>query len=821
MPVATVEAAAKVLDLRTLPLPKDATGAEQREVGTVSYQTATDPKSAFEFHRQQLNKLGWKELAGTMAEKEYAHGMFSRNGFTAYVSSSPFEQSGKNQSSHVTIGNLGNVELSSLPILKGAKLMYGGAASVNYITDENVETAATNFRKLLLESGWEHYGMNFDANDQRFFDVKKNAIKISAMVSVAPAEENRTMIMFSSTLLAADIPAPPDADAVRFSGYDKSLLFTSSKEFPSIAKFYVDKLGKSGWKPTTIELTTGLDDIDRQTGTQVYRNEGGDVMTLKLTKAGDAETSVVVTHMTQQEWTDAESRLREAAKELVAERESSAKPAEKMEDETIGAGVPDFDSLIQAELSKALRGVPGTSGKPQKSSPKAEDSTIVRVPAGIKVNQTNNNVLQIKASAGKGLTTAEFISGHLKADGWESDDAKMFKSSGNQSFTRDNGTISLSYVDTGFGDITVMLIGIGTNLAAEATDAPAKVAASSRPGRRSTNARNVETEKEMAEEDTADEDSVATSKNGRRPADPERIDRPKKGIAKMPMLPTNGTARMGDKKFDLNNVIAYEIISANEWRTRIVATSKPVKQEKLISLLQETGADEDMKFPEPNVRLEIDANGEVAAVSYVLDGVSGSSNTELKGEVLIEDGRARGTLTPKEEGSFFDRTNTWDISFDTTVLTGDSKPVALVSNLQKLENVGELKIGTSKWKLSHVVAYETKFLDEVVTKVFVSEKPIDLEKLKASLAKDGTDDGLSEFQPQMVLSINDNDLFQQVAIYADGVSLNTNENLEGDVVITNGRVRGTAMLSKPDEAFGKEYMFKASFDTDVIRLEEP
>jgi len=241
-------------------------------------------------------------------------------------------------------------------------------------------------------------------------------------------------------------------------------------------------------------------------------------------------------------------------------------------------------------------------------------------------------------------------------------------------------------------------------------------------------------------------------------------------------------------------------------------------QDKLIALLNKTGNDDDMEFPEPNIRVEIGADGEVAGISYQLDGVSGGGNSGTIGDVLVEDNRARGTLELEEEGEFFERTYTWKISFDTDVLTKTSKTAKVAQNLPKLENGGELTLGKGQWKLAHVVAYEAKMFDEVVTKVFISQKPINMAKLKASLAKDGTDDGVFETQPQVVLQIDDNDSVKQAAIWADNASISSNADLEGDATVADGRVRGTTKLSEPGEFFGKKYDFHVSFDVEVIPL---
>src|SRR6266699_6322823 len=59
---ATVEQAAKVLDLSTFPLIDGAKSAESRHIANLSYVAPGDAKKALEFHRKAFGAQGWKEL---------------------------------------------------------------------------------------------------------------------------------------------------------------------------------------------------------------------------------------------------------------------------------------------------------------------------------------------------------------------------------------------------------------------------------------------------------------------------------------------------------------------------------------------------------------------------------------------------------------------------------------------------------------------------------------------------------------------------------------------------------------------------------------
>ena len=807
---ATVEAAAKLLDLRTYDLPEGAEALGDQHVGALSYGTSANPTAAYEIQKRQLTKLGWKELPGAMTAEAYASGMFSKEGYSVSVSTSASGQPEKERATFVYIMNFGNVSLKSLPVIKGASSTFINEATAVYSVDMKVPDAADKTLKLLLDAGWQPYGYNDVSPELKQFQVKKNAIQIGVMVNVAPAQGNKTAVMYSSSLLAADIPAPANAEQLNFTGQQKTLRFESPEDFAAVVGFYEKTLPAQGWKPSGAKMVLGEGDFGRPVGSRVFTNAAGDVIDVALEKSED-KTSAVIKHLSRQEIEAAKRKLAEDQKKLLAENEGAGE--EEMKESDSDDTEPDVDALANALIAEALGGKAKKSGGRMKAAAEASDAVQIKVPEGTKVNRTSDNVLQIKVGAGKGMKTAEFIHGHLAADGWEAEGDDLEKDSGNLDFKKDSQSITLTYVDTGFTDVMMMLIGIGTELDSTEADAPAKAGDSKKPAKKSTDKpkRTIDDsdDEEMEKEDDEDSEKVE---------EPERIERPKKGIAKMPKLPNTGTARMGEKTYELNQVIAYEMISQGEWRTKIVVSAKPVKQEKLLALLKKTGNDEEMEFPEPNVRVEIGADGEFAGVNYQLDGVSGGGNSGTIGEILVEDNRARGTLELEEEGEFFERTSTWKISFDTSVLTKDSKPEKVAQNLPKLENGGQLMFGDGQWKLAHVVAYEAKQFDEIVTRVLVSEKPINMAKLKASLAEDGTDNGIFELQPNVNLTIDDNDSLERVSIWVDGASVSSNADLEGDITVANGRVRGTAKMSEPGTVSDKTYDFNVSFDLEVMQL---
>ena len=82
---ATVEQAAKILDLSTVPLMDGAKPPESRQVANLFYVATGDVKTGFEFHRKALVGQGWKELPNSSVTEQSASAMFSHDGFVVYL----------------------------------------------------------------------------------------------------------------------------------------------------------------------------------------------------------------------------------------------------------------------------------------------------------------------------------------------------------------------------------------------------------------------------------------------------------------------------------------------------------------------------------------------------------------------------------------------------------------------------------------------------------------------------------------------------------------------------------------------------------------
>ena len=399
---ATAEQAAQLLDLSTFPLMDGAKPPDSRHVANLSYVATGDVKKAFEFHRKTLLAQGWKELPNSSVTDQSASATFSRNGFVVSLGIFPNYQAG---GLSVMLQNHGNVKLGKLPVPPGTKPVYVGESTAMYSTDAAVPATADACRNLLLAQGWVLYG---DAGDSAVF--KQNAILVTVTVSSAPAQGGKTMIQYSSELISADIPAPPNVENLHYVDQPPELNFETTANQDAIVDFYRKTLATKGWQ-STLDHTVAVD----ETPTMIFRNPAKDMLTLSMAAPYGGKLPVSVRFQSAAEIAELDRKIKEQAPKLRAAAEKKA--AE--------------EAARLAENNKVPK-------------------VAVTLPADAKdVKQTKD---EIKFTVGKGKAKAavESLRTQFREAGWKENFASLVGRSGAASFSKEDGqSVTITYTDTG------------------------------------------------------------------------------------------------------------------------------------------------------------------------------------------------------------------------------------------------------------------------------------------------------------------------------------------------------------------------------------
>jgi hypothetical protein len=402
---ATVEQAAKVLDLATFPLMDGAKSAESRHVANRSYVAPGDPKKALEFHRKAFGAQGWKELPNSTISDQSADAMFARDGFVVALSVIPFEAN----SVSVRLQNLGNVKPGKLPVPPGTKAVYQGDPTAMYETDAAVPATADAIRNLFVAQGWVPYGK---AGDSDYF--KKNAILATVTVSSAPARGGKTMIQYSNQLISSDIPAPQNVDDLRYVDEPPELTFATANQ-DAVVEFYRKSLAAAGWKSTMDKMV----DVDGRP-TMIFRNPAKEMITLSVPyDYGSGKLGVTVRFQSAAEIAEIDRKIKEAAPRLRAAAEAKAAKEAK-------------EAAELAERNKVPK-------------------VAVTLPADAKVVKQTKDEIKFTVGKGKAKAAVESLRTQFREAGWKEDVASVTGMSGVVSVSKEGGpSATITYSDTGF-----------------------------------------------------------------------------------------------------------------------------------------------------------------------------------------------------------------------------------------------------------------------------------------------------------------------------------------------------------------------------------
>ena len=416
---ATLEQAARILDLTTFPLMDGAAANPNRALASLTYTMPnSNVKSAFEFQRKKLTALRWKQSSrDTSVTDQSASSTFVRNGFVLSVAAYP---SGDDRSITVSLNNRGNINYSKLPRPGATKPLYVGDSSALYLTDAAVSGTAAECRKLLLADGWAPYG---SAADSAWF--KENAIRLGVTVSSAPAQGGKTVISFSSELMSADLPAPEQADELRYADMTKELSFETAASKDTVVEFYKRTLGQTRWEPT-LDKTVEVD----ENPTMIFRNPAKDMLTLTFSSQRNNKTPVSLKHQSAAEIAELERQIKAKAPEIKAEMErQQAKEA--------------------AQFAEAHKPLPKVG---------------VAVPGDANDVEQTASEIKFTVAKGKAKPIAETWRKQFRDAGWKENVAVTEAMAGGISLSKDRQSVTIHYTDTGFTPAEVTISAMGVEL---------------------------------------------------------------------------------------------------------------------------------------------------------------------------------------------------------------------------------------------------------------------------------------------------------------------------------------------------------------------
>ena len=246
----TVMAATQMINLRDLPLPDEAELIGPPEAGSLRYQAPIEVAEAADLYRSALADQGWQENAELgYADDTTVSTFFTKADFTLSLSISGMDAN----NTMVSLINHGNIDLRALPKMADADAttLYYSPSSLNYFSPTDVAGVADFTRRELAAQGWREYTRPntamADDPEREQLTLIQNGLELSVSIGVAPAQEGKTGVQYSITLLPLDLPMPADVADLEFDKTTFYLSYTTPADFETLFDFYRQAMTNLGW----------------------------------------------------------------------------------------------------------------------------------------------------------------------------------------------------------------------------------------------------------------------------------------------------------------------------------------------------------------------------------------------------------------------------------------------------------------------------------------------------------------------------------------------------------------------------------------------
>lgn len=164
---------------------------------TLMYFSSASFAEALGFYDKALSERGFEKASEYTDDETYASSSFSRDG-SFYSMALGLDPSSAPPRVSVTVSAHGKHSARKLPRPAESEPVFEDNHTAIYVLDEDPKPVADKTLALLLADGWQG-GLN-EANNLQILNMSKDNTRLSVMVQVAPAQNNRTTIHYSLIL---------------------------------------------------------------------------------------------------------------------------------------------------------------------------------------------------------------------------------------------------------------------------------------------------------------------------------------------------------------------------------------------------------------------------------------------------------------------------------------------------------------------------------------------------------------------------------------------------------------------------------------------
>ncbi len=164
--------------------------------GGITYFSSSNLAELTAFYQDLLAERGWSAAGDlTTDNATYLSGSYTRSGesLSLYLSQN---DSDEDRRVMVSLTPHGSAKPADLPRVSGASILYEGPATAIYVSELSVAAVSQETLSLLTQAGWNG-AATVETETMQVLTLDRSGIRLTAQVSQAPAQGNKTTIQYS------------------------------------------------------------------------------------------------------------------------------------------------------------------------------------------------------------------------------------------------------------------------------------------------------------------------------------------------------------------------------------------------------------------------------------------------------------------------------------------------------------------------------------------------------------------------------------------------------------------------------------------------
>ncbi|MEM1092553.1 MAG: ankyrin repeat domain-containing protein [Pseudomonadota bacterium] len=164
--------------------------------GGITYFSSSTLAELTAFYQDLLAERGWKAAGNlTTDDATYFSGSYTRSGesLSLYLSQN---DSNEDRRARVSLTPHGSAKPADLPRVAGTSILYEGPATAIYVSELSVVAVSQETLSLLTQAGWNG-AATVDTETMQVLTLDRGGVRLTAQVSQAPAQGNKTTIQYS------------------------------------------------------------------------------------------------------------------------------------------------------------------------------------------------------------------------------------------------------------------------------------------------------------------------------------------------------------------------------------------------------------------------------------------------------------------------------------------------------------------------------------------------------------------------------------------------------------------------------------------------